>query len=423
MVEVLSVLILLMEILMVLQCMQIVFGKSLKFDKYMFGLIVADFAIYLSINLKIIPMICSALFYILIFGYCYVEFKQSILKTFIRFIVGIILVGCVEGIVAFVTNLFRNENNSSIVLFLSSLLSLGLVYIIKKCTYLFSGKNIIKSNNAMLGITVFYGIALISFLIDYYRNQGLLNIYVVGILTVIVLIFVYLYRLEQAKSEIITKNYELELHKIYGEAYEKLLSEVRKRQHDYKNQLSTMKSMHLVANSIEELVDMQQEYEGTLKSECRFDSILTCCNNQILAGFIYYRCISCENKGINVDYDISIDEAKCSFAIHEIIEILGILIDNACENCIEENTDRCIKLKFYEDEDRMTLSVSNPGRYITFSEIGKMFESGYSSKGENRGIGLARVSELCKKHSVEIEVHNITEGEINWINFIIEIAK
>jgi two-component system sensor histidine kinase AgrC len=52
-----------------------------------------------------------------------------------------------------------------------------------------------------------------------------------------------------------------------------------------------------------------------------------------------------------------------------------------------------------------------------------MFVCGYSSKGENRGIGLSRVKELANKYEANIKVSNFWYDEENWINFTVEIVK
>lgn len=422
--EVVVFLILLTEILTVLECLQIAFKQELKFDRYMAGIILIDLVIYTGINMKFIPMICSVLFFLLVFVYCYFKFKQTIAKTLVRFIVGLSLMGCIEGIASIIMNLVVNANNSISILFLSSLFVWLFTHILKKKISLVGDKKIVKVDKGMFGIVIFYALSFVGLFVDYYFNQGLVNIYVVVILTFLVFGFVYIYRLEQAQNEIEKKNYELQVQQIYGGAYEKLLTEVRRKQHDYKNQLGALYSMHLTAKSFEELVDMQKEYGNALQSDCKFDSILTCCDNSVLAGYIYYRCISCEKEGIAIDYDIHLEQAECCFALHEIIEILGILIDNACENFATVQTDdKRIGLEFQEDKEKIIFKVSNPANYASFSEIDKMFTYGYSSKGENRGIGLARVFELVKKYAAEIKVLNCLNNEENWINFTLEIAK
>ena len=96
------------------------------------------------------------------------------------------------------------------------------------------------------------------------------------------------------------------------------MHEVRRKQHDYKNQLGAVLSMHMAAKSKDELIKMQREYMNSLQVNHKYDSILTCCNNTILAGYFYYRCRLCEESGVAVDYNIAV----CCFPLHEIIEIL-----------------------------------------------------------------------------------------------------
>lgn len=335
------------------------------------------------------------------------------------------MVGGIEGAATLIPHLFRNEDNSMPILTLSSIISLALTYLVKWFCHIFEKRLLLNGNARKQGIIIFYGLLLLGLFIDYHFNQSTINIYVIVALTFFIYIFFYMLRLEQAQNEILKKNYELELQKIYGGTYESLLLEVRKRQHDYKNQLAAIYGMHLTAQTLEELVEAQRKYGNELKTNCRFDSILTCCNNSILAGFVYYRCARCESENIAVDYNIHIEQAECRFELHEIIELLGILIDNACE-CVkmENSLEQRIKLELQEDVDKIVFSVSNPTNYISFSEIDRMFDSGYSGKGENRGIGLARVLELINKYDAEINVFNYnTCDNKNWICFLIEVRK
>ena len=83
-----------------------------------------------------------------------------------------------------------------------------------------------------------------------------------------------------------------------------------------------------------------------------------------------------------------------------------------------------IQLIFQEKLDKIVFSVSNPTKYISFSDIDKMFINGYSTKGDNRGIGLTRVKELIVKYSAVINVFNTNPcSNENWICFQIEVSK
>lgn len=91
---------------------------------------------------------------------------------------------------------------------------------------------------------------------------------------------------------------------------------------------------------------------------------------------------------------------------------------------MENSLEQRIRLEFQEDAEKILFSISNPAKYISFSEIDRMFINGYSSKGENRGIGLARVLELVDKYEADINVFNSAAcDEGNWIHFIIKIQK
>lgn len=422
--KIISIMILSFEVLMVLQCLQISFKKKIYFDRYTVVIILVDIFLYLLININILPAICSLSLYILFFVYCYFEFKQSVSKTFIRYIIGFILIGGFEGIVAFITNFFRDDSNSRNILLISSFFSFLVSYIIRKYVLLFGSEENMKFNKKVNAIIYLLGISVVFLLIDYYFIQRRVNIYIVVILLFLAIILFYLYRLEQAKNELEKKNYELGLQRIYGEAYTNLIADVRKRQHDFKNQLGAIYSMHLVATSLDELICMQKEYCHSIHYDSKFDSILLGCNNPILAGYLYYRCVDCEENDVLVCYNIHIDQGKCSFCLHELIEVFGILIDNACESFASSNIEkRKIKISCLENTEEIVISVSNPSKYIKYSEIEKMFVEGFSTKGENRGLGLSRVLDLTQKYGAKLNVHNVIYENENWIEFLLEIDK
>lgn len=424
--EIIALLILVSEMLMILQCLQIAFRKKLKFDKYMFGLLGIDCVIYMLINTHKIHQVCGFILYILIYVYCIFNFRQNAIRTSVGMIIGLSLAAMSQVLVSCAVSFLESGFHSRTVLLILSCASLVLVHGIRKGVERISGRNkkVKKRDFFILVMVLSYGMVLVGLLIDYYWKKSLMNIYAAFILTFLMLIFVYLAKWENVQNEVYKKDDELRIREMYDETYKNLLKEVRERQHDFKNQLGAVYSMHLVANSLEELVSMQKEYGNVLLEECKFDSILTRCENSVLAGYLYYKCNDCVREGIEVEYDIRLQQADCAFALHEIIEVLGILIDNACENFyIEQNENRNIKLDFKEDEHVLKFSVANPAKYMTSSEIEKLFMPGYSKKGKNRGLGLARVLELVNQYGAEIHVFNYEHQKENWINFAIEIQK
>lgn len=323
--EIIAVFMFLAEVLMLLQCLEISFAQEVRLDKYTIGIIGIDLLIYTGIAFNVLPPLCTYIVYIAIFLYSYLEFKRSVVKTIIKTMIGLALGVCLEVIILCVMVVFHDKYGVDIVTTLSSVLSLILSYIIKKSIILLENQKVIKGNERLILIAILSVLAL-GAVLDLYLDQGFMEIYFAFILVVVVFALFYLRRLEAVQREIDKKNHELEVQKIYGGAYEDLLTEVRRKQHDFKNQLGAIYSMHLVAQS-------------------------------------------------------------------------------------------------QEDEETVMFSVANPAKYMSSADIEKMFIRGYSKKGENRGIGLARVLELVKKYKAEIKAANDTCEEENWINFTLSIGK
>lgn len=422
--EVIVVVVLIAEILTILQCLQIAFVQELKFDKYMAGIIVADVLLYSAITFEFLPKICSVLFYVLVFVYCYFKFKQKMAKTVISFIIGLSLVGCMEAMAACIFNLLLDIIDIDIILFLSCFVAFIFSYIIRKLIPIIKENRAVKGKMWIVGCIIFYAVAYGVLIVDYYLNQTFIKVYAIFVLTFLILIALYFYKLMQAKNEIDIKNHEIELQRIYGGMYEDLLGEIRRKQHDYKNQLGAIRSIHMVAESSFELKQMQSEYIEKLEENSKYDSILTGCNNPILAGYLYYRCLLCEKANILVDISLSVNQVECNIPLHQIVEIIGILIDNACENVLSETVEnRKISINILEREENIKMIISNPARYMSFLDIDNMFKEGFSTKGKDRGLGLTRCLELLKKYNSEINVKNAVIEDDNWIEFTVTLLK
>jgi len=261
-------------------------------------------------------------------------------------------------------------------------------------------------------------------LFDYNLGNSSLRVSILVLIIYTFIGYLYISKVTHTQIELEKKNLEIKLDHLYGDTYNELLSTVIRRQHDFKNQIGAIYSMHITATSLDELIARQREYGDALLDDCSYDDILTNCKNRTLAGFLYYRCIQCHNKGVRVIHKISVQNASVPFKIYELIELLGILIDNAYENFMHTQfPDPAIELELVEDENRLSILVANPCRYMKSAEIESMFIKGNSTKGEGRGIGLARIRELLQVHSTDIIVENVMKDKCNWLSFQVYIYK
>ena len=240
---------------------------------------------------------------------------------------------------------------------------------------------------------------------------------------------IFLYRWQKSVYEVERQKQELKITNMYNGMFEELIDVIRYRQHDFHNQIDAIYSTHLVANTMEELVSLQSQYCSKIIYENRFTKILSKTKNSVLAGFLYSKFTKAEKKGIEIKYDISYREVT-DFSTFDLIEIVGILMDNAieaAEECEEKivnavdaiEAENIQKLIIFElkDNDGLSLYVRNPVKNISYQDIEKFFEKGFTTKEEGNGLGLSKIKEYQKKYDYKIFTQIIDEDMIQWIEF------
>ena len=98
--------------------------------------------------------------------------------------------------------------------------------------------------------------------------------------------------------------------------------------------------------------------------------------------------------------------------------ILSNLITNAAE-AVQDKGGGTVTLGAKSVSDKVLISCHNDGPKITAQEGGSpfsyLFDSGYSTKGKNRGNGLAIVKRLVHENGGNIAVRNLKQGGVEFI--------
>ena len=414
-----------LEILLILLCVHGVYKEKFKFTIVNVLIILSDLIVMALIHMGHIGQLATVIIYILLFLYCVWRFKRRFWETvglFVLSVVFIALIEIVSSLVALpVATLF--DNNATLMIIVN-LIGVLLAAAIIKFPDIRKGKFSLSFNTEKWGtLIVISGLCLLVILIDYRLRGEVDQMYYFLFLIACAVTCVTTIKAQEARHELEKKRLELQMQEIYGGAYKDLISEVRRKQHDFTNQLGAIYSMHLTARSLEELVEQQQKYGDVLLESSQYDKILTGCNNSILAGYLYYKCVAYEKSNVHVDYQVHVDTAYCSLSLHEIIEILGILLTNAFENYKADIEEKRIGLIVQENTNNLMIEVSNEVKELAMKEIDKMFHEGYSSKGKNRGLGLARVKQLVSKVEADLVVESQTKDSRNLIKFRVVIPK
>lgn len=214
-----------------------------------------------------------------------------------------------------------------------------------------------------------------------------------------------------------SRDKEIQLYKIYNKSFEDAIFMIRQRQHEFDNHINAIKALTYTIDDLNELVEKKNEYCDELLKENVLNKLLKLKCEPIVIGMLYSKLSQAQRMGIVISQEVHAIDFKKRIAITELLELLGILIDNAIEALMEnsQNPKRLIVKILLDEECSCSIHVANSSPNITNSEMEKFFVSGYTTKGENRGIGLARAKAIVKRAKGDICIGNEIYDNENFI--------
>lgn len=212
---------------------------------------------------------------------------------------------------------------------------------------------------------------------------------------------------------------ELRVYELYTKSFEETIAAIRMKQHEFKNHINAIVCMQYTIEDEEELKMTQMNYCQEILKDNSLNDLLKIKMSPVIVGYLYSKFAFAVEKGILVSYDIqdiSLDER---IAVHNLIEIIGILFDNAVEALsISEETEKKIYVKIGVNKSgTFFIEIANTSREYRFAEMAAFFEYGNSTKGEDRGIGLYQAKQIAEKNNGTISVENIVHDGMTYISF------
>jgi two-component system sensor histidine kinase AgrC len=173
--------------------------------------------------------------------------------------------------------------------------------------------------------------------------------------------------------------------------------DLRRFKHDFKNIILSMSvdSSENASKDYEELYrELTQQREFTNDLDGKIISEYKKITNDPLRGLVIQKFFKAKSNGIKLNVEITDNYIQIDDGVLNVVRIVGILLDNAIEET-SNGLNKNIDLAFVKNDDVLEISVENPLNHGI--NIKTIFKKGYSTKGENHGIGLANVSELVDK--------------------------
>lgn len=206
------------------------------------------------------------------------------------------------------------------------------------------------------------------------------------------------------KIEVEAEKQKLEQQKKYIESLEKNNNEIRKFKHDFNNIILGLEGY--ITNNEVDNVKLRDYFYNNIKdfnTKIELDNIVLSHLNNIkvpsIKNLLTNKIISAQNNDFKIN--IYIENEIDNFYVNEmqLSRVLGIFLDNSLEAGLELEHNRFLELIILKVNKTIVIQITNTFKNTNL-DIEQINESGYSSKGENRGIGLISANDIITKHNM-----------------------
>lgn len=255
-------------------------------------------------------------------------------------------------------------------------------------------------------ILVFYNFLSINSVME--NNNIPLYYMSISVITFFFILFIFisssLLKNLHVKIEVEAERQKLEQQKKYIESLEKNNNEIRKFKHDFNNIILGLEGY--ITNNEVDNVKLRDYFYNNIKdfnTKIELDNIVLSHLNNIkilsIKNLLTNKIISAQNNDFKVN--IFIEDKIDDFYVNEmqLSRVLGIFLDNSLEAGLELDDNRFLELIILKVNKTIVIQITNTFKNSNL-DIDQINKSGYSSKGENRGIGLSSANDIISKHNM-----------------------
>lgn len=234
-------------------------------------------------------------------------------------------------------------------------------------------------------------------------------------------IIIYLFKTKSNYNKVSDK-YNIAIKSLNN--YEEMMTKYRVANHENKNLLKTIRVMILnkekdIPKYIDSIVEEKYEVDDKLLFK------MSVIPSGGLRATIYSELLKMKENKINYTLNIDRKIRTLDFInldtniILDICKIVGVFIDNAIDE-VKNIKNKFISIDLYIEDNKLNIKISN--NYKNKIEIDKIFDEGYTTKGEGHGYGLSLVKEIVNNNDTLENKVEITKEVFSQV-LVIKIKK
>ena len=348
-----------------------------------------------SISILYLLISCGIFFYYKIKFYSIITVLGSAILMFLsNFIVFFLII--------FIENTLDNQYLILMIyLTLFSLISIILAYTFKIVFKKFKQSYLSINKTYLIIITIVLVSSFIILLIYSQTpriNNASLKIYgliFIGIIIFFITLIIIISRYTLRELRYRRNMEEIETYYEYTLQIESINNEMRKFRHDYVNILTTM-SEYIRENDMDGLKTYFNDNIVPMKDNLQMNSIKINGTDNLkvraIKGLVTTKILQAQEKNIPISIEVPelIDHIEMNTV--DLSRIIGIIIDIAIE-ASEELEDALIRIAFINVETSVMFIVMNKCKE-DMPKIHELFQDSFSTKGDNRGLGLTTLKDI-----------------------------
>lgn len=176
---------------------------------------------------------------------------------------------------------------------------------------------------------------------------------------------------------------ELDLHKNHIQKIESTIKIIRGERHDFINHLQVISGLITTGQH-----DAAGKYLKDINGYCHFNSRMMAIKNLALGVLLQIKYKAAKNNGIKFELVTHSGLAELCIRADSVTTIFGNLLDNAIDHTKYLKGNKSIRFEVNELDDIYYFLISDTGPAINENVVDKIFNEGFSTKGNHRGHGL-----------------------------------